>query len=306
MAEYLYLYNFVLFSFGSNINTILFSLDRGKETGHDVDLLISHPEEGRERGVLTELLRRLDRRGLVIDGTYSKNEWNSSKIRGEGTKGQYLRSTLDHFEKWVGILKLDKRHRRSDDQGKREKMVTRPGADGRWNSQDAVQSGVNVDENSRVEGFVGVNVAGNSQAAEVSGMGADWNSQDGPLRRSPRKLSSSTQGALTSLCLARTGSLDSLDTKPSLKRKASIASIALESNSERLWYARRVDLIISPASQYYYALVGWTGSKQFNRSLRWYAQRDLGMKLTSHVLYDTIQVSADVLNDTIQVSADVL
>jgi len=56
--------------------------------------------------------------------------------------------------------------------------------------------------------------------------------------------------------------------------------------SGRHWRACRVDLIIAPASQYYYALVGWTGSKYFNRSLRLYAQRRLGLHLSSHCLYD--------------------
>jgi len=58
----------------------------------------------------------------------------------------------------------------------------------------------------------------------------------------------------------------------------------------RSWRARRVDLIVAPASQYYYALVGWTGSKHFNRSLRLYAQRRLGQRLTSHCLYDPATV----------------
>lgn len=54
----------------------------------------------------------------------------------------------------------------------------------------------------------------------------------------------------------------------------------------RNWLARRVDLVITPASQYYYALVGWTGSKFFNRDLRLYATRVLGMRLSSHALWD--------------------
>jgi len=53
--------------------------------------------------------------------------------------------------------------------------------------------------------------------------------------------------------------------------------------------ARRVDLIVIPASQFYYGLVGWTGNKHFNRSLRLYSQRELGLRLTSHELYDPSQ-----------------
>jgi len=64
----------------------------------------------------------------------------------------------------------------------------------------------------------------------------------------------------------------------------------------RCWRARRVDLIIAPASQYYYALVGWTGSKHFNRSLRLYAQRRFGQRLTSHCLYDPATVCLSLFN----------
>lgn len=60
--------------------------------------------------------------------------------------------------------------------------------------------------------------------------------------------------------------------------------------SYRSWKARRVDLIVVPHSQYFYALVGWTGSKHFNRDLRLYAQKQCNMKLTSHGLYDIAKV----------------
>ena len=48
---------------------------------------------------------------------------------------------------------------------------------------------------------------------------------------------------------------------------------------------------MAPASQYYWALVGWTGSRHFNRSLRLYAQRRYRLHLTSHCLYDPATVS---------------
>ena len=63
------------------------------------------------------------------------------------------------------------------------------------------------------------------------------------------------------------------------------------SNESRSWVARRVDLIIAPASQYPYALMGWTGSRMFNRSVRDYANKEMNMTLTSHGLYDKINVS---------------
>ncbi|XP_010221591.1 PREDICTED: DNA nucleotidylexotransferase, partial [Tinamus guttatus] len=52
------------------------------------------------------------------------------------------------------------------------------------------------------------------------------------------------------------------------------------------WKAIRVDLVISPFEQYAYALLGWTGSKQFGRDLRRYANHEKKMMLDNHALYD--------------------
>lgn len=37
-----------------------FLFSRGKQTGHDVDFLITHPEEGREAGLMPKLVSWLD------------------------------------------------------------------------------------------------------------------------------------------------------------------------------------------------------------------------------------------------------
>ncbi|XP_062466341.1 DNA nucleotidylexotransferase isoform X4 [Pezoporus occidentalis] len=52
------------------------------------------------------------------------------------------------------------------------------------------------------------------------------------------------------------------------------------------WKAIRVDLIIAPFEQYAYALLGWTGSRQFGRDLRRYATHEKKMILDNHALYD--------------------
>ncbi|NXE18144.1 TDT nucleotidylexotransferase, partial [Ardeotis kori] len=52
------------------------------------------------------------------------------------------------------------------------------------------------------------------------------------------------------------------------------------------WKAIRVDLVITPFEQYAYALLGWTGSRQFGRDLRRYATHERKMLLDNHVLYD--------------------
>ncbi|GAB0192169.1 DNA nucleotidylexotransferase [Grus japonensis] len=52
------------------------------------------------------------------------------------------------------------------------------------------------------------------------------------------------------------------------------------------WKAIRVDLVITPFEQYAYALLGWTGSRQFGRDLRRYANHERKMILDNHALYD--------------------
>ncbi|NXC71397.1 TDT nucleotidylexotransferase, partial [Anhinga anhinga] len=52
------------------------------------------------------------------------------------------------------------------------------------------------------------------------------------------------------------------------------------------WKAIRVDLVVTPFEQYPYALLGWTGSRQFGRDLRRYATHERKMILDNHALYD--------------------
>lgn len=39
---------------------MLINTYRGKKTGHDTDILIWHPEEGKEHGLLTKLVQKLE------------------------------------------------------------------------------------------------------------------------------------------------------------------------------------------------------------------------------------------------------
>uniref|UniRef100_A0A803JME0 DNA nucleotidylexotransferase n=1 Tax=Xenopus tropicalis TaxID=8364 RepID=A0A803JME0_XENTR len=54
----------------------------------------------------------------------------------------------------------------------------------------------------------------------------------------------------------------------------------------RKWKAVRLDLVITPYEQYSYALLGWTGSRQFERDLRRYTTHERKMMLDNHGLYD--------------------
>ncbi|KAK6328858.1 hypothetical protein J4Q44_G00008360 [Coregonus suidteri] len=54
----------------------------------------------------------------------------------------------------------------------------------------------------------------------------------------------------------------------------------------RGWRAVRVDLVAPPVDRYAFALLGWTGSKQFGRDLRTFARKERQMLLDNHALYD--------------------
>lgn len=90
------------------------------------------------------------------------------------------------------------------------------------------------------------------------------------------------------------------DLEPAKKKlktdESSPEDIAAQSRS---WIARRVDLIIAPYDQYFYALVGWTGSKQFNRDIRTYAKRTHNYAMTSHGLYDLTKVEFTLLRNNL-------
>ncbi|XP_040906002.1 DNA nucleotidylexotransferase [Toxotes jaculatrix] len=54
----------------------------------------------------------------------------------------------------------------------------------------------------------------------------------------------------------------------------------------RGWRAVRVDLVSPPMDRYAFALLGWTGSRQFERDLRRFARLERRMLLDNHALYD--------------------
>uniref|UniRef100_A0A480NAJ2 DNA-directed DNA/RNA polymerase mu n=1 Tax=Sus scrofa TaxID=9823 RepID=A0A480NAJ2_PIG len=56
------------------------------------------------------------------------------------------------------------------------------------------------------------------------------------------------------------------------------------------WKAVRVDLVVTPISQFPFALLGWTGSKHFERELRRFSRKERGLWLNSHGLFDSEQV----------------
>lgn len=143
---------------------------RGKSQGHDVDFLITHPQEGQEVGLLPRVLCYLKKQGLVL---YQQH-------RRCGDHAHWMRQShnMDTFESSFCIFRL-----------------LRP-------------SGAAV---------------------------------GGPQRPSPS------------------------------------------------WKAVRVDLVVVPIGQYPFALLGWTGSKHFERELRRFSRTERGLWLNSRGLYDPEQ-----------------
>ncbi|XP_032340181.1 DNA-directed DNA/RNA polymerase mu isoform X1 [Camelus ferus] len=145
---------------------------RGKLQGHDVDFLITHPQEGREAGLLPRVMCCLKKQGLVL---YHQHQCSQQRDPAHPARQNHI---MDAFERSFCIFRLPQP----------------PGAD--------------------VEGCQ----------------------------------------------------------KPC-----------------PTWKAVRVDLVVAPSSQFPFALLGWTGSKHFERELRRFSRKERGLWLNSHGLFDPEQ-----------------
>ncbi|XP_078284836.1 DNA-directed DNA/RNA polymerase mu [Rhinoraja longicauda] len=173
---------------------------RGKEWGHDIDLLITHPEEGQEEGIIYQVVNWMTTKGLIL---YDDIMANSSKGRSKGAE------IFDHFEKCFSIFKLEKE--------------------------------------------------------SVNNLGAEKLSLCDSLAGDQTRGGGLTAGTETS------------------------HQVTVVGPGDRDWKAVRVDLVVAPFSQHAYALLGWTGSRLFERDLRRYAKHLKNMSLSSHSLFDNEQ-----------------
>ncbi|KAI4901041.1 hypothetical protein NFI96_034311 [Prochilodus magdalenae] len=176
-----------------SIITLMGGFRRGKEVGHDVDFLITHPEEGAEEGLMPKVLNWLEEKGLLLYQKTTRNSYLESK---DGPARPP--HNMDRFERCFSIFKLQ-------------------------------------------------------QTGEDSGTPLETASYDSTEQPGPS------------------------------------------------WRAVRVDLVVSPFSQFAFATLGWTGSKSplkpmkpfltqlFERELRRWAGQEKGMSLSSHALYDSKQ-----------------
>uniref|UniRef100_A0A4W3IL52 DNA-directed DNA/RNA polymerase mu n=1 Tax=Callorhinchus milii TaxID=7868 RepID=A0A4W3IL52_CALMI len=85
---------------------------RGKETGHDVDFLITHPEEGKEKGLVTKVIQHMASQvGLRHSDTTHHQAIMSCSSVVRALASQKCRkqetSKFDHFERCFTIVKLN-------------------------------------------------------------------------------------------------------------------------------------------------------------------------------------------------------
>ncbi|CAL8391235.1 unnamed protein product [Arctogadus glacialis] len=149
---------------------------RGKEFGHDVDFLLSTPEQGKEETLLLSLVDSLRRQGILLYCDHHPSTFDINNLPGVSFEA------MDHFAKSFLILRLEDRQ---------------------------VEGGVQ-----RPEG-----------------------QHDG-----------------------------------------------------RSWRAVRVDVVAPPMERYAFALLGWTGSRQFERDLRRFARKEKRMLLDNHGLWDKTKI----------------
>uniref|UniRef100_A0A8C4QBC1 DNA-directed DNA/RNA polymerase mu n=1 Tax=Eptatretus burgeri TaxID=7764 RepID=A0A8C4QBC1_EPTBU len=187
--------------------TITGGFRRGKDAGHDVDLLLTHPDEGGEVGLLSKLLEHLNEQGSVMFQDYRDNTYKETNAAGFNES----KSTMDRFERCFTILRLPLSPR------------------------------VTSHKDDKVTGRQEVNEAVTSHYTT------------------------------------------------NLRKK-------IPEPGER---AVRVDFVVCPYSQYAFALLGWTGSQQFERDLRRYASHEKAMILSSHHLFDKQQVRVLTISHTL-------
>ncbi|KAL4609530.1 DNA-directed DNA/RNA polymerase mu isoform X1 [Arapaima gigas] len=75
---------------------------RGKKTGHDVDFLVTHPEEGREEGLLPKVMGWLEARDLLLYQKINKNSYLEAKEWPARPS-----SNMDRFERCFSVFKLE-------------------------------------------------------------------------------------------------------------------------------------------------------------------------------------------------------
>ncbi|XP_060582717.1 DNA nucleotidylexotransferase-like [Ruditapes philippinarum] len=268
------------------IATVTGGFRRGKASGHDVDILITHPTEDKVTGALPRLLHSLEATDTILHGRHERSTYTDDVISRNtklSTRGQ-----LDHFEKWIGIIKVPKKIKaNSDNEGNGVVLNVNEGPVTDKSRKLCNGAHKLVNENTDVN-EKDYDTVTNSTSVIYSRNGASENASNVMNLENEENLENdvSLDEVRNEQVASLEGSVDVTELRSVQGERSHDQTPAELAAGERDWLARRVDLIVAPYSQYYYALVGWTGSKQFNRDARTYSDRKLNMMLTSHGLYD--------------------
>ncbi|XP_071792818.1 DNA nucleotidylexotransferase-like isoform X1 [Asterias amurensis] len=272
--------------------TITGGFSRGKETGHDVDLLISHPMEGKEKGLLAMILNSLQKSQLLEYTDVQNSSYSEAAIR------QVRRNlTMDHFERCFSIFRLPK-HLKN---GAKDSKLRQHRAGCKDSDSESDEEGVTaaepqtVDRAGRVVDALGdVVVMGmtkrsgddvETRLCSSVGVSEERGAREGESGLQFRNADSLAGARQTDIKIPS----DDVTTITPRDSEQSCRDRDLDGGLTRSdWVARRVDFIITPQSQYAYALMGWIGSRMFNRSIRDYANKEMNMTLTSHGLFDKV------------------
>ncbi|CAL1539750.1 unnamed protein product [Lymnaea stagnalis] len=251
------------------IITLTGGFRRGKSNGHDIDILITHPTDGAELGILSKLLDVLDKKDIILSGQRMKNTFSTEALNEESRS---MHGKFDHFEKWFGICKFPKAF---------QHPTTPSGCQSSKEDSTEVKDNKNSSTHSDPLGlpFMETQLTRNSNNLSVPLVSVKTDLK----HRSNVK----NKSYISNTCVYEgEGEPHVPSTKKFKHEDCSEKEVVEMARPQTDWLARRVDLIVTPYSQYYYALVGWTGSKHFNRDTRLYAQQVLNLRLTSHGLYD--------------------
>ncbi|XP_034048538.1 DNA-directed DNA/RNA polymerase mu isoform X1 [Thalassophryne amazonica] len=207
---------------------------RGKLTGHDVDFLITHPEEGREEGLMHKVISWLESRGFLLYQKTTRNLYLQS-TNGPGRPA----SNMDRSERCLSIFKLAKQQNHGAEQACASKAVT-------------VQEARCAECDAHLKGSL-------QESHQYIHAGAASHPHPSSETKCDQSVPCQHEGA---------------------------EAEETQAAGYKAWRAVRVDLVVSPISQFAFALLGWTGSKLFERELRRWAGHEKNMSLSSHALYD--------------------
>lgn len=204
----------------------------------------------------------------------------------------------DHYEKWLGMCKFPKKNsagvksQRSGSAASAQGVETSDAKPGEVSGESRGGAEATKKTDSENETEMSLDQTAKPKAGEVSDEFGVEAKKKALCTDNPEAPSGRTPEALGEGKREEQGEQEeeNRDLQPKVKRQKTTSSPRELAESDRQWRVRRVDLIVAPYSQYLYALVGWTGNKQFNRDLRTYCKKELNMKLTSHGLWDNTTV----------------